>query len=376
MGYDRNNTRLSEIAALFLKLGIIGFGGPAVHISMMEEEVVRKRKWMDHQHFLDLVGATNLIPGPNSTEMTMHIGRERAGWKGLIVAGSCFILPAVIITAIFAWAYKRYGTIPEVEAFIYGIKPAIISVLVSLVYRLGKNVLKTFELWFIGIAVATLAIIGINEIYLLFAAGAIGALLHLAKHRAVFLGMLPFTFLQVGSFSLPPTNWKLFLIFLKIGSILYGSGYVLFPFLDSELVEKGLLSQKELTDAIAVGQFTPGPVFSSATFIGWQMANLPGAIAATAGIFLPSFLFVALLNPLIPRLRRSKLISAFLDAVNVASIALILAICVKMSGESIQDWRTIIIAVVGFLVAIFFRKINTAFIIAGGGLLGFLLSLF
>jgi chromate transporter len=308
--------------------------------------------------------------------MTMHIGRERAGWKGLIVAGSCFILPAVIITAIFAWAYKRYGTIPEVESFIYGIKPAIISVLISLVYRLGKNVLQSFKLWFIGLAVVTLAIIGINEIYLLFAAGAIGALVHLAKHRGVFLGVLPFTFLQAGGFSEPPTNWKLFLIFLKIGSILYGSGYVLFPFLDSEVVEKGLLGQKELTDAIAVGQFTPGPVFSSATFIGWQMANLPGAIAATAGIFLPSFLFVALLNPLIPKLRRSKLMSAFLDAVNVASIALILAICIKMSAESIQDWRTIIIATLGFLVAILFKKINTAFIIAGGGLLGFLLSLF
>ena len=370
-----HHTRLSEIAKLFLKLGIIGFGGPAVHIAMMEEEVVRKKKWMDHDHFLDLVGATNLVPGPNSTEMTMHIGRERGGWKGLIVAGGCFILPAVIITAFFAWAYKRYGTMPQVEAFIYGIKPAIIAVIIVLMIRLGKPAFKTIELWITGAVVAILAFAGCNEIYLLFGAGAAGMLLYAGRRKTSMMNILPFALLQVNSFSIDASRWKLFWIFLKIGAILYGSGYVLFAFLDTELVGKGLLSHKELTDAIAVGQFTPGPVFSSATFIGWQLGNLPGAIAATIGIFLPSFLFVAFLNPLVPTLRKSRLMSAFLDSVNVASIALILTVCIKLGKDAVHDWRTILIAVIGLLVTFYFKKLNTAFVIIGGGLLGYFLTL-
>jgi len=370
-----DHTRLSEIAKLFLKLGIIGFGGPAVHIAMMEEEVVRKKKWMDHDHFLDLVGATNLVPGPNSTEMTMHIGRERGGWKGLLVAGCCFILPAVIITIFFAWVYKRYGTLPQAEAFMYGIKPAIIAVIITLMIRLGKTAFKTIELWVTGIAVAILAFAGCNEIYLLFGAGAAGMLLYTGRRKTMMMNILPFTLLQVNSFSIDASRWKLFWIFLKIGAILYGSGYVLFAFLDTELVAKGFLSHKELTDAIAVGQFTPGPVFSSATFIGWQLGNLPGAIAATIGIFLPSFLFVAFLNPLVPALRKSRLMSAFLDSVNVASIALILAICIKLGKDAVHDWRTILIAVIGLLVTVFFKKLNTAFVIIGGGLLGYFLTL-
>ena len=370
-----DHTRLSEIAKLFLKLGIIGFGGPAVHIAMMEEEVVRKKKWMDHDHFLDLVGATNLVPGPNSTEMTMHIGRERGGWKGLLVAGCCFILPAVIITIFFAWVYKRYGTLPQAEAFMYGIKPAIIAVIITLMIRLGKTAFKTIELWVTGIAVAILAFAGCNEIYLLFGAGAAGMLLYTGRRKTMMMNILPFTLLQVNSFSIDASRWKLFWIFLKIGAILYGSGYVLFAFLDTELVAKGFLSHKELTDAIAVGQFTPGPVFSSATFIGWQLGNLPGAIAATIGIFLPSFLFVAFLNPLVPALRKSRLMSAFLDSVNAASIALILAICIKLGKDAVHDWRTILIAVIGLLVTVFFKKLNTAFVIIGGGLLGYFLTL-
>jgi chromate transporter len=376
MDKKTEHTPLSEIAKLFLKLGIIGFGGPAVHIAMMEEEVVQKRKWMNHNHFLDLVGATNLIPGPNSTEMAMHIGRERGGWRGLLVAGCCFILPAVLITAFFAWAYKRYGTLPQADAFIYGIKPAIIAVIIVLMIRLGKKAFKTIELWIIGSAVAVLAIAGYNEIYLLFGAGLVGILWQVLKKKTLLTTtVLPFALLQINNLSLDTSKWKLFWIFLKIGSILYGSGYVLFAFLDTELVEKGLLSHKELVDAIAVGQFTPGPVFSSATFIGWQMGNFPGAVAATAGIFLPSFLFVAFLNPLLPALRKSRLMSAFLDFVNVASIALILAICVELGKDAVHDWRTILIAVLGLLVTLFFKKLNTAFVIIGGGFLGYLLTL-
>jgi chromate transporter len=365
---------LKEVALLFTKLGFIGFGGPAVHIAMMEEEVVRKRGWMSHQHFLDLVGATNLIPGPNSTEMTMHIGQERAGWKGLVVAGSCFIIPAVLITAAFAWAYQRYGQLPQVQPFLYGIKPAIIAVIVVTMINLGKKALKNLSLGVIGVLTAIAVLAGLNEIFVLFGAGLVGILLYFTQRGGKeAYGFFPFVLLQVGYPYPHASALKLFLIFLKVGAILYGSGYVLFAFLDAELVARGLLSRQQLVDAIAVGQFTPGPVFSSATFIGWQIGGLPGALAATIGIFLPSFLFVALLNPLIPRLRRSKIFSAFLDTVNVASIAIILAVVVEMGRETLLDWRTVLIAVVSFLVTFYYKKLNTAFIVVGGALLGYLL---
>lgn len=369
------DTALSEIAKLFLKLGLIGFGGPAVHIAMMEEEVVRKRGWMSSEHFLDLVGATNLIPGPNSTEMTMHIGHERAGNRGLVVAGLCFIIPAVIITAIFAWAYRVYGQLPQVQLFIYGIKPAIIAVVLALMITLGKKALKSIELGIIGFIAAIAVLAGFNEILVLFAAGLIGIIIHLIKTSTnTVYSIFPFVLLQIANPSEKLTDFKLFLIFLKIGSILYGSGYVLFAFLDAELVSKGLLTKQQLTDAIAVGQFTPGPVFSSATFIGWQIGGIGGAIAATIGIFLPSFLFVALLNPLIPKLRKSKVMSAFLDMVNIVSIAIILSVIVEIGKITLLDWRTILIAVVSFIVTYQFKKINTAFIILGGAILGYALS--
>jgi chromate transporter len=366
--------RLTELFRVFLKLGLIGFGGPAVHIALMEEEVVRKRKWMTHQHFLDLVGATNLIPGPNSTEMTMHIGNERAGWKGLMLAGCCFIIPAVVITGILAWAYQLYGHLPRVQPFIYGIKPATIAVILATMIHLGRKALKSVQLGVIGVVAAIAALLGVNEIFVLFAAGLMGVLLHLVTRKKSTLGIIPFTLLQIVQEPLNLSSVKLFLIFLKIGAILYGSGYVLFAFLDAELVAKGLLTKQQLIDAIAVGQFTPGPVFSSATFIGWQLGNFSGAVAATIGIFLPSFIFVALLNPLIPKLRNSKLFSAFLDTVNIASIALILAIVVEMSRETLLDWRTILIAVASFAVTFHFRKLNTAFIIIGGSMVGYGLS--
>ncbi|GAA0526569.1 chromate efflux transporter [Chitinophaga japonensis] len=357
---------LKEVAKVFFKLGCIGFGGPAVHIAMMETEVVSKRGWMSKEHFLDLVGATSLIPGPNSTEMTMHCGYEQAGWKGLIVAGACFILPAVLITAAFAWAYQQYGALPEVAPFIYGIKPAIIAVIVALMISLGRRALKTVELGVIGAIAAALVLYGVNEIYVLFGAGLAGILLQVARQGKSALNSVTPLVLVSG--------WKLFWIFLKTGAILYGSGYVLFAFLDAQLVSTGLLTKQQLVDAIAVGQFTPGPVFSSATFIGWQIAGWPGAIAATTGIFLPSFLFVAFLNPLIPRLRRSKILSVFLDTVNMAAIAIILAVCVEMGRVAITDWRTTLIALAGFAAILLFPRLNTAFIVLGGALSGYLLS--
>lgn len=366
-----DSKHIGEVAKVFLRLGCIAFGGPAAHIAMMEDEIVKKRKWMSADHFLDLVGATNLIPGPNSTEMTMHCGHERAGWKGLLVAGLCFILPAVIITGALAWGYQVYGQLPEVEAFIYGIKPAIIAVIVSTMITLGQKALKSVTLGIIGGLAAIVTLLGVNEIYILFGAGAIGILIHwIQKQSTAKTLTLPFLLAAVPA---QLSTSKLFWIFLKIGSILYGSGYVLFAFLDAELVTKGFLSKQELIDAIAVGQFTPGPVFSSATFIGWQIAGLPGAIAATVGIFLPSFLFVAFLNPLIPKLRKSKIMSAFLDTVNITSIAIILAVVVEMGRETLLDWRTIVIAILSFAVTFYFKKLNTAFVVIGGAALGYLL---
>jgi chromate transporter len=370
------NTSLAEIAKVFLKLGCVSFGGPAVHIAMREEEVVRKRQWTTHEHFLDLIGATNLIPGPNSTEMTMHIGHERAGWKGLLVAGCCFILPAVIITGIFAWAYQSYGRLPEVQPFIYGIKPAIIAVIVALMIRLAKKAVKTVQSAVLGLAAIACVWLGLNDIYVLFGAGLVAMLIHwLRQQRAGLNTILPLAALGVGDINRSLPYWKVFLLFLKTGAILYGSGYVLFAFLDTDLVQTGILSRQQLVDAIAVGQFTPGPVFSSATFIGWQIGGPAGAIAATIGIFLPSFLFVGLLNPLIPLLRRSAYMSAFLDTVNVVSIAIILVVCVQMGQESVFDWRTVFIAIVGFIVAFSFKKLNTAWIVLGGAVLGWGLSL-
>lgn len=365
---------LGELAKLFLKLGFIAFGGPAAHIAMMQREVVEKRKWISKEHFLDLIGATNLIPGPNSTEMTMHIGHERAGWKGLVVAGLCFIVPAVLITGVLAWFYQQYGRLPKVQPFIYGIKPAIIAIIVSLMITLGKSAVKTRTLAMFGILAALAALSGINEIFVLFVTGLIGILFHLLRKPFDTAASIFPIILQVPTLSKNPENWTIFWIFLKVGAILYGSGYVLFAFLDAELVSRGFLSRKILIDAIAVGQVTPGPVFSSATFIGWQMGGVLGAIAATAGIFLPSFIFVILLNPLIPKLRKSEVMAAFLDTVNVASVAVILSVCFEMAKESITDWRTIFIAAAGFLGIYMFPKLNTAYIILSGSALGWILS--
>ncbi|WP_298793261.1 chromate efflux transporter [uncultured Allomuricauda sp.] len=365
---------LREIAKLFFKLGSIAFGGPAAHIAMMEDEVVNKRKWMTQEHFLDLVGATNLIPGPNSTEMTMHCGHERAGWKGLFVAGICFIFPAVVITAVFAWLYAEYGQLPKVEPFIYGIKPAVIAIILMAAFRLGKKAVKTTELTILGIIALATCLLGVNEIAVLFGTGLLGFGLYFAKKNMGNLkSHIPFLLFQVSD-PMKIGSFKILLTFLKVGAILYGSGYVLFAFLDAELVANGWLTRQALLDAVAVGQITPGPVLSTATFIGWQMNGISGAFMATLGIFLPSFLFVLILNPLIPKMRKSKIIGSILDAVNVAAVALIVAVCVEMGKDTLTDWRTIVIAVISLLVVFVFKKVNSAFIVLGGAVLGYLLT--
>jgi chromate transporter len=371
---ERANTK--ELARLFLRLGITAFGGPAAHIAMMQREVVEKRQWMDHQHFLDLIGATNLIPGPNSTEMAIHIGHERGGWKGLLIAGVCFILPAVLITGFIAWLYQRYGQLPQVTQFIYGIKPAIIAIILAAALPLARRALKTGELVGIGLLALGAALAGINEIYVMFGAGLVVLVLYMIRKQGPARNLKsfsPFLLFNNSIFSAP--NLKLFLIFLKIGAILYGSGYVLFAFLDRELVAKGLLTRSQLVDAIAVGQFTPGPVFSSVTFIGWQMNGWQGAVLATIAIFLPSFLLVALLNPLVPRMRRSPLFAAFLDGVNVASVAIIATVCVSFGRESLTGWRTILIALMSGIVTFGLPKVNTVWVVVGSGLLGYVLLL-
>ena len=369
-----SNNQLAEIAKLFFKLGCISFGGPAAHIAMMEDEVVTKKKWMTQAHFLDLIGATNLIPGPNSTEMTMHCGYERGGWKGLFVAGSCFIFPAVVITSVFAWLYLEYGQLPEVEPFIYGIKPAVISIIVMAAYRLGKKAIKNNGLAILGVITLVACLLGVNEIIALFGCGLLGVLLHLIKSGAKSLNsVLPLVLFQaMGPLQL--STLKIFLTFLKVGAILYGSGYVLFAFLDAELVANGWLTRQVLIDAVAVGQMTPGPVLSTATFIGWQMNGVSGAMVATIGIFLPSFLFVLILNPLIPKMRKSPMIGAVLDAVNVAAVALIIAVCIGMGRDTLTDWRTIFIAIVSLVTVFYFKKLNSAFIVIGGALLGYVLT--
>ena len=369
----KEENKLKEVAKVFFKLGSIAFGGPAAHIAMMEDEVVKKRKWMTQQNFLDMMGATNIIPGPNSTEMTMHCGHERAGVKGMFVAGACFIFPAVVITLVFCWLYQQYGQLPKVEPFIYGIKPAVIAIILGAVYRLGKKGLKNITLGILGALTLIACLLGVNEILALFACGFIGLLLHfLRSSNKTFSFFSPLILIQLtASTGVLKVLW----IFLKVGALLYGSGYVLFAYLDTELVMTGLLTRQELIDAIAVGQFTPGPILSTATFVGWQLAGFWGAMAATIGIFLPSFIFVMILNPLIPKIRKSKTISAFIDAVNIAAVALIIAVCFQMAQESLTDWRTIIIAVLSIITVFVFKKMNSAFIVVGGALVGYLLTM-
>lgn len=368
---------LKDIAKLFLKLGIIGFGGPAAHIAMMQDEVVTKRKWLSETHFLDLLGATNLIPGPNSTEMAIHIGHEKGGWKGLLIAGLCFILPAVFITGIFAYFYAEYGQLPSVQPFIYGIKPAIIAIILAAIYPLAIRSTKTNVLRILGILVLIGSILAFNEIFLLFGSGFFMlGYQYFQKNKNQGFSIVPIAFLSASTAAISnDMNTRLFFIFLKIGAILYGSGYVLFAFLDAELVTTGLLTRQQLIDAIAVGQFTPGPVFSAVTFIGYQINGISGAIYGTLGIFLPSFLFVALLNPLVKIMRKSDIFGSFLDGVNVAAVAIILAICYVLGKETITDWKTITIAIISLVFTFGFKKVNSAIVVLGGSLLGYVLSL-
>jgi chromate transporter len=375
----RRRGPLAETALLFLKLGTIGFGGPAAHIALMRREVVTTRGWVDDQKFLDLIGATNLIPGPNSTELAIHLGYLRGGWRGLIVAGTLFILPAVLIVMAFAWAYVEYGSTPEAGWLLYGVKPVIIAVVLQALWGLTRSAVKRYLHMAAGMAVFALYLGGLNEIALLFGGGIVVALIENARRlrverlQALALGPLAGGFAPLAATDNGGTSFSLltlFLTFLKIGAVLYGSGYVLLAFLRADFVVRlGWLTDQQLLDAIAVGQVTPGPVFTTATFIGYVVDGVPGAIIATVAIFLPSFVFVAASAPLVPRLRRSAWMSGFLDGVNVAALGLMAAVTLTLGRDAIVDVPTAAAAVVTAVVLVRFR-VNSAWLVIAGGLLG------
>jgi len=382
-GTETVGRRVGELARLFLKLGCIGFGGPAAHIALMEDEVVRKRGWLSRESFLDLVGATNLIPGPNSTEMTIHIGLTRAGWRGLIVAGSCFILPAMLIVLGLAWAYVRFGSLPQAIWLLYGVKPVIIAIVVQALWNLGTTAVKGPLTGVAGAAVIGLSFLGVNEVLLLFAAGFVVMLVGRIREergRSGSLGVLSGSMLLVPSSvsaaaattggAAPVSLFTLTAFCLKVGSILFGSGYVLLAFLRADLVQRwAWLTDQQLIDAIAVGQFTPGPVLTAATFIGYVVAGVPGALLATLGIFFPSFVFVAASHPFIPRLRRSRWAAGFLDGVNIASLGLMATVTWQLARAALVDGLTVGLGLVA-TVLVFWLRVNSPWLVLGGALVG------
>jgi len=367
---------LRELAALFLRLGVTAFGGPAAHIAMMEDEVVRRRQWLTSAEFLDLLGITNLIPGPNSTEMAIHIGRERAGFPGLLVAGGAFILPAATITASLGWVYVRFHTLWQAHALLYGIKPVIIAIVAQALFGLAKSALKSRALLAIGCLSLIGASCGANELSCLVLSGLVGLCWQrrwappaLGLGASSWSGALA-ALAAVKSVATPFSSGALFLVFLKIGSVLFGSGYVLLAFLRSDfVVQRHWLTEGQLLDAIAIGQVTPGPVFTTATFIGYLLAGAPGAALATLGIFLPAFCFVALSGLLLPKIRRSAGLGAFLDGVNVASLALMAVVTVQLCRAALIDLETVLLALVSAALLLRF-KLNSTWLIAGGALFG------
>ncbi len=369
--------RLREVAPLFLKLGFIAFGGPAAHIAMMRNEVVDRRKWMTETQFLDLLGASNLIPGPTSTEMAIYLGYVRAGPWGLLAAGTLFILPAMLIVLLFAWAYVRFGSTPDVTWLLYGIKPVIIAVVLQAIWNLGRAAITGVVPTVLSAAVVILYFTGLNPIVLLFGAAFLLLAVRLSwRPQAPAVSLIPF--LGWTRFAVPLTSHDshslltLFLTFLKIGAVLYGSGYVLLAFLDTDFVG-GLhwLTERQLIDAVAVGQVTPGPVFTTATFIGYLVAGVPGALLATLAIFLPSFFFVPAVYPLVPRLRRSPRMSALLDGVNVGAIGLMAAVTLQLAQAALVDWLTVLLALIAAVLLVRYR-VNSVWLVLGGGLAGLL----
>src|SRR5579872_5022248 len=374
---------LAELAVVFLKLGTFAFGGPAAHIAMMEDEFVRRRNWLTEAEFLDRLAMANLIPGPSSTEVAIFIGYAKRGWAGLVVAGCCFIIPAAILVTVIASIYARFGSLPQIEGILYGTKPAVIAIILQALWSLGKTAVKTRLLACIGLVAVILNGAGIAPLLVLAIAGAAsGASLWVRRRPAVMLAAIPLsgrtglllTGAAAAGSTTPVTILRLFLSFLKIGSVVFGSGYVLLAFLRNEFISHlHWLTEKQLIDAVAVGQFTPGPVFTTATFIGYLVAGIPGAAVATVGIFVPGFVFVTLSGPLLPKLRRSAVAIATLDGVVVGSLALMAVVAWQLGRASIVDWRTLTI-LVGSAIVVSSLRLNSAWVIAGSALCGWLLQ--
>lgn len=365
-----------EVAALFQRLGATAFGGPAAHIALMRDEVVTRRRWLTDEQFLDLVSAANLIPGPNSTELAIHIGHHVAGWRGLLAAGVCFILPATVIVTAIAWAYVAFGTLPPVAGVLYGVKPVVLAVVLQAVWTLGRASIKTRLLAAVGVIDLALVAAGVHELVVLFGTGAVLAARRFVRCPAALLGVAWPVFATppaaTVSAAVPFGLWPLFWEFVKVGAVLFGSGYVLVAFLRSGLVERnGWLTERQLLDAVAVGQVTPGPVFTTATFVGYLLGGPAGAAVATVGIFLPAFAFVAASIPLLARLRRSETVRAFLDGVNVASLALMAAVTVQLAGSAVVDGLTASMAV-GSLVVLLRYRLNTTWLVLAAAVVGLL----
>jgi chromate transporter len=379
------NGSLGELAAFFLRLGTTAFGGPAAHIALMEDELVRRRGWLSREKFLDLLGASNLIPGPSSSELAIHIGYQRAGFAGLLVAGACFILPAFAMVSACAWAYVRFGHLLAISALLYGVKPVVIAVILQALWGLGRTAVKTELLGIVALASTIPAYFGVHPLLLLLLAGAAMALTKIDFHRAGVTTLTPPAALgrfarapralaaaAAASLAGPLTLTSLFLVFLKIGSVVFGSGYVLLAFLRADLVaHRGWLTDAQLIDAVAVGQVTPGPVFTTATFIGYVLAGMKGATIATLGIFLPAFVLVAISGPIVSGIRKSRIAGAFLDGVNVASLALMAVVSWQLARASIINIETAALAAIS-LVALLRFRVNSAWLVLGGAIIGVL----
>lgn len=383
-GSIRSTAALGELCRVFLKLGTIAFGGPAAHIAMMEDEVVRRRQWLTREQFLDYLGATNVIPGPNSTELAIHIGHRRGGWAGLVVAGASFLVPATLIVTVIAWAYSRYGSLPTTVGLLYGVKPVVMAIVVQALWRLGRTSIKNPSLAVVALAATVAAALGFHELLILAAGGVVMAIAQLARAKPGRASTLALVLALGGAFGSrvvaqaqvytaaaePFALRELFLVFAKAGSILFGSGYVLLAYLRNDLVTRlHWLTEAQLLDAIAVGQVTPGPVFTTATFIGYVLGGPKGAAVATLGMFLPAFVFVALSGPLVPRVRASAIAGAALDGVIAVSLALMAVVSWELARAAIVDGLSLSIALASLVVLVRWQP-NSAWLIAAGAVLG------
>ena len=375
---------LLTLASAFLKLGTTAFGGPAAHLAMMQDEFVCRRKWLSNEEFVDMIGAANLVPGPSSTEVAIHIGYKRAGLLGMVVSGVCFIVPAALMVGALAWGYVRFHTLPGFQSALYGIKPVVVAIVARAILLLIGKVVDT---WTKRIALGTafvLALVGINQLLVLLGSGvALGGSALRREHSwksalpiatllasIAMIAAVPLTWEALAGVSPNASPLAVFLYFVKLGSVLYGGGYVLLSFLETDLVlHWSWLTKSQLLDAIAVGQFTPGPVFTTATFIGYLLAGPMGAIAGTVGIFLPAFVFVAISGKLLRNVRGSPVSGSFLDGVNAAALALMASVLVRLGLDAIVDFRSAVIAVVAVILLVRL-KVNSALLIAAGALAG------